>query len=310
MSRSERDLWTGILFMVGSCCFAFGAAPGISAVLPAAVIGSVFFIGSLFFTSAAVLQLITSLRTGAGDGEVWAAAIQLVGGVARHREAGGPQARPPRPGRCGANGPAGGPLPGPVLGRSRPEVVGDPRSPSGTGDAALACRGHDTDMIRAIRPRGGTAALLLSLVLLGGAAGCSGTSTDIPPSAPPDPSTAAAPPSTGGSACADLVAKGDAVGTAVRQLVDGQGSRDQVTAAVEELVNSVAATRASSSGARSEALDDVQAAADKLRSALQAQPIDLAAVRAAAQESITALRELGPVCATGSSATPSVTTTA
>lgn len=165
-------------------------------------------------------------------------------------------------------------------------------------------------MIRAIRPRGGTAALLLSLVLLGGAAGCSGTSTDIPPSAPPDPSTAAAPPSTGGSACADLVAKGDAVGTAVRQLVDGQGSRDQVTAAVEELVNSVAATRASSSGARSEALDDVQAAADKLRSALQAQPIDLAAVRAAAQESITALRELGPVCATGSSATPSVTTTA
>ncbi|MDN5748942.1 MAG: hypothetical protein L0H64_10585 [Pseudonocardia sp.] len=64
MSRSERDLWTGILFMAGSCCFAFGAAPGLSAVLPAAVIGSVFFIGSLFFTSAAVLQLITSLRTG------------------------------------------------------------------------------------------------------------------------------------------------------------------------------------------------------------------------------------------------------
>lgn len=166
-------------------------------------------------------------------------------------------------------------------------------------------------MTRATRPRSGTAALLLSLVLVGGTLGCAGTSTGNPVSAP---STAAAPPAAGGSAptssCGDVVAKGEDVGTAVRQLVDGQGSRDQVGVAVQELASAVTAARASTSGARTDALDDVEAAIGELRSALQGQPIDRAAVRVAAQRTTTALRNLGPVCATGGPATPAATTTA
>jgi YrhK-like protein len=67
--------WTGVLFMVGSFCFALGAFPGFSAVVPTAVVGIVFFVGSVFFTSAAVLQLVQSPR-----GVAWVASmIQLVG---------------------------------------------------------------------------------------------------------------------------------------------------------------------------------------------------------------------------------------
>jgi hypothetical protein len=69
--------WTGVLFIVGSACFALGACPGLSSLLPVAVVGVVFFVGSIFFTSAALLQLIGSAR-----GIDWVASvIQLVGTV-------------------------------------------------------------------------------------------------------------------------------------------------------------------------------------------------------------------------------------
>lgn len=60
--------WIAVLFMIGSFCFALGAA---AAALPgaapgplasAAVQNGVFFIGSLFFTAAASCQLAESLR--------------------------------------------------------------------------------------------------------------------------------------------------------------------------------------------------------------------------------------------------------
>jgi hypothetical protein len=43
-----------VLFMVGSLCFA-AAAP--SSVLPSTVIAATFVVGSLFFTSAAAVQI-------------------------------------------------------------------------------------------------------------------------------------------------------------------------------------------------------------------------------------------------------------
>jgi hypothetical protein len=42
--------------MLGSSCFAAAAFPGISAVAPAELLALTFFVGSLFFTSAAYLQ--------------------------------------------------------------------------------------------------------------------------------------------------------------------------------------------------------------------------------------------------------------
>ena len=72
------------LFIVGSTCFALGSVPGYSSAVPAEVVVVTFFVGSLFFTSAATLQYL-----GTTDGRMlawrpwdiaWAAAIiQLVG---------------------------------------------------------------------------------------------------------------------------------------------------------------------------------------------------------------------------------------
>src|SRR5262249_19330564 len=87
--------WIAVLFMIGSVCFAGAAAPGLSSVAPASVLGAVFFTGSLFFTSAAYLQYVQSINAGApgapprrrllawqpGRIDWWACTIQLAGTV-------------------------------------------------------------------------------------------------------------------------------------------------------------------------------------------------------------------------------------
>jgi hypothetical protein len=65
----------GILFMVGSACFAVASLPGASDLSDEGV-GITYFVGSLFFTTAAFEQL----RVARGEGnEVRAAAIQFAG---------------------------------------------------------------------------------------------------------------------------------------------------------------------------------------------------------------------------------------
>lgn len=49
--------WMGGLFMVGAFCFALGSLPLFFDHVDAAVVGWVFFVGSIFFTSAAYLQV-------------------------------------------------------------------------------------------------------------------------------------------------------------------------------------------------------------------------------------------------------------
>ena len=65
----------GLLFMTGSTCFAVASLPGASS-LSESVVGVVYFVGSIFFTSAAFEQLRVARGTG---NEVWAAAIQFAG---------------------------------------------------------------------------------------------------------------------------------------------------------------------------------------------------------------------------------------
>lgn len=68
----------GVLFMIGSACFAVASLPGASS-LSAEVVGLTYFVGSIFFTTAAFEQL----RTARGSGnEVRAAAIQFAGTLA------------------------------------------------------------------------------------------------------------------------------------------------------------------------------------------------------------------------------------
>jgi hypothetical protein len=67
----------GVLFMIGSACFAVASLPAASS-LSAEAVGVTYFIGSIFFTTAAFEQL----RTARGQGtEVGAAAIQFAGTI-------------------------------------------------------------------------------------------------------------------------------------------------------------------------------------------------------------------------------------
>jgi len=69
--------WIGALFAVGSTCFAVGPFPGYVHLVGSAADGVTFFVGSIFFTSAAALQLLTTPR---GDRGNWfASLIQFAG---------------------------------------------------------------------------------------------------------------------------------------------------------------------------------------------------------------------------------------
>jgi hypothetical protein len=89
-----RGWWIGILFAVGSILFAAGAVPGYAGSLGTRVDSITFFVGSLFFTTAAFLQYRESVDAGSdhparGWNRVatyrphqvdwWAGAVQLIG---------------------------------------------------------------------------------------------------------------------------------------------------------------------------------------------------------------------------------------
>lgn len=55
--------WVGVLFAFGATLFALGSAPGYSKAVGNYADGLTFFIGSVFFTSAAVLQYLEAANT-------------------------------------------------------------------------------------------------------------------------------------------------------------------------------------------------------------------------------------------------------
>ena len=88
--------WIGVLFMVGSGCFALGAVPGYAGAVGTTADNATFFVGSIFFTSAAALQYLEVVNAdpvtgGRAPGRVrvlawepqridwWATLVQLVG---------------------------------------------------------------------------------------------------------------------------------------------------------------------------------------------------------------------------------------
>ena len=72
-----RLWWIAVLFMVGSALFALGSAPFYSELVPSEVVGATFFAGSIFFTSASLLQLKQTPRVDELDW--WAAVVQFAG---------------------------------------------------------------------------------------------------------------------------------------------------------------------------------------------------------------------------------------
>jgi hypothetical protein len=70
-------VWISWLFAIGSTCFAVASIPMLAAALPHQVIGVVYVVGSVFFTSAAAVVLATTPRDTAVAW--WAAAVQVAG---------------------------------------------------------------------------------------------------------------------------------------------------------------------------------------------------------------------------------------
>lgn len=57
----EADWWVAALFAIGSTCFALGATPGYASAVGVKADNTTYFIGSIFFTSAAWTQLLVSV---------------------------------------------------------------------------------------------------------------------------------------------------------------------------------------------------------------------------------------------------------
>src|SRR4030095_1428115 len=58
--------WIGVLFAVGSSCFLIAPFPGFVELVGSGVDGMVFFVGSVFFTSAAALQCLETFNADRG----------------------------------------------------------------------------------------------------------------------------------------------------------------------------------------------------------------------------------------------------
>jgi hypothetical protein len=67
-----------VLFAIGSACFLVGPFPGFVELVGSRVDGIVFFVGSIFFTSAAALQCVES---GPRRIDRWSSAVQLAGTI-------------------------------------------------------------------------------------------------------------------------------------------------------------------------------------------------------------------------------------
>ena len=81
MSEGARRANTviAVLFAVGSICFLVGPFPGYVQLVGSNVDGMTFFVGSIFFTAAALVQFLTTRLTGGHAPDWWASGIQLAG---------------------------------------------------------------------------------------------------------------------------------------------------------------------------------------------------------------------------------------
>jgi len=89
--------WIAWLFIIGSACFALGSLPGYASVVGERADAITYFVGSIFFTSAAYLQFVECVSAPPGAGtrtprlrllaldarriDWWATSIQLAGTV-------------------------------------------------------------------------------------------------------------------------------------------------------------------------------------------------------------------------------------
>lgn len=79
--KATAETAIGILFAIGSICFLIGPFPGYLHLVGSSADGITFFVGSIFFTSAALLQFVTTRLVGGAGIDWWAGGIQFVGTI-------------------------------------------------------------------------------------------------------------------------------------------------------------------------------------------------------------------------------------
>ncbi|WP_120021363.1 hypothetical protein [Amycolatopsis panacis] len=104
--------------------------------------------------------------------------------------------------------------------------------------------------------------------------------------------------------CADVVAKGQALATTVLQFVNGSATPSDVQSAVQNFSTALDSAHAALAPAVGTHVDNAQTDVRKLVDALQAQPVDVAGVRAAANALAVDLRGIATVCSTTSPTAP------
>ena len=77
-SPRRASWWIGVLFAIGSRLLLRRAVPGFVNLVGSSADGVVFFVGSIFFTSAALIQLLASRRY---SSDWWASLIQFAGTI-------------------------------------------------------------------------------------------------------------------------------------------------------------------------------------------------------------------------------------
>lgn len=96
--------------------------------------------------------------------------------------------------------------------------------------------------------------------------------------------------------CAAVADNARGLATEVRQLVAGDSTVDQVRAAVDELARAVDDAKAAVGPDARAHFDEAGHALDEVRATLNAQPVDWAGVRAAADDLVVALRDVATIC--------------
>jgi hypothetical protein len=71
--------WIAVLFAAGSACFLVAPIPAFLQLVGPAADGTVFFVGSLLFTTAAALQLLETINADRGRLDRWSAGVQFLG---------------------------------------------------------------------------------------------------------------------------------------------------------------------------------------------------------------------------------------
>lgn len=78
-SQDATKVWMAVSFGIGSTCFLIGPLPGYADLVGPSAAAATLFVGSIFFTTAALIQFGSTDKLGGGRGDRWAAGIQFVG---------------------------------------------------------------------------------------------------------------------------------------------------------------------------------------------------------------------------------------